>query len=247
MNRPFLFCHMLTSIDGKIMGRYMDTPECETASVLFDDISFGNRGNYNMQGWLSGRVTTDDNFTMYRKPVVDENAAPVPDGDFIAETGKPMYYISIDPSGKLGWEKNTLEYAGTEATIIEVLTAKASNAYKAFLRRLNISYIIAGQDTLDCALVLEKLYDLFGFTSLMLGGGGVLNWTFIQQGLCDELSVVITPAADGSSETPTLFEMRGNLGSDMPVGFALKGVETTEDGSVWLRYTIKNSNGGYKK
>lgn len=247
MSRPFLFCHMLTSIDGKIMGRYMDTPEFEKTVILFDDISFGNRGKYNMQGWLSGRVTTDDNFTMYRKPELDENAAPVPEGDFIAELDKPMYYISIDPSGKLGWEKNTLEYAGSTATVIEVLTARASNAYKAFLRELGISYIIAGEDTLDCVLTLEKLHDIFGFTNLMLGGGGVLNWTFIQQGLCDELSVVIAPVADGSSETPTLFEMRGNLGSDAPVGFTLKNVETTEDGSVWLRYTIKNSNGGYRE
>lgn len=247
MSRPFLFCHMLTSIDGKIMGKYMDTPEFEKTVILFDDISFGNRGKYNMQGWLSGRVTTDDNFTMYRKPELDENAAPVPEGDFITETDKPMYYISIDPSGKLGWEKNTLEYAGSTATVIEVLTAKASNAYKAFLRKLNISYIIAGEDTLDCVLTLEKLHDIFGFTNLMLGGGGVLNWTFIQQGLCDELSVVIAPVADGSAETPTLFEMRGSLGSDAPVGFSLKNVETSEDGSVWLQYTIKNSDGGYRE
>lgn len=247
MSRPFIFCHMLTSIDGKIMGKYMDTSEFEKTGILFDEISFGNRGKYNMQGWLSGRVTTDDNFTMYRKPKLDENAAPVPEGDFITETGKPMYYISIDPSGKLGWERNTLEYAGSTATVIEVLTAKASNAYRAFLRKLNISYIIAGEDVLDCGLALEKLHDIFGFTNLMLGGGGVLNWTFIQQGLCDELSVVIVPVADGSPETPTLFEMRGKLGSDTPVGFTLKKAETTEDGSVWLQYTIKNSNGGYRE
>ena len=27
MNRPYIFCHMLTSLDGKIMGNYMSTPE----------------------------------------------------------------------------------------------------------------------------------------------------------------------------------------------------------------------------
>lgn len=96
-------------------------------------------------------------------------------------------------------------------------------------------------------MALEKLYDIFGFTNLMLGGGGVLNLTFIQQGLCDELSVVIAPVADGSPETPTMFEMRGRLGSDTPVGFNLKKAETTEDGSVWLQYAIKNSDGGYRE
>ena len=27
MNRPYVFCHMMTSLDGKIMGNYMETPE----------------------------------------------------------------------------------------------------------------------------------------------------------------------------------------------------------------------------
>lgn len=26
MNRPYIFCHMMTSLDGKIMGKYMETP-----------------------------------------------------------------------------------------------------------------------------------------------------------------------------------------------------------------------------
>lgn len=74
----------------------------------------------------------------------------------------------------------------------------------------------------------------------MLGGGGVLNWTFIQAGVCDELSVVIAPVADGSSETPTLFETRGELGKDIPVTFNLKSADVLDEGTVWLRYQICN-------
>ncbi len=36
MNRPYIFCHMMTSLDGKIMGNYMDTPvkgECQKGSL----------------------------------------------------------------------------------------------------------------------------------------------------------------------------------------------------------------------
>ena len=33
MNRPYIFCHMMTSLDGKIMGNYMDTPEGSAAGV----------------------------------------------------------------------------------------------------------------------------------------------------------------------------------------------------------------------
>lgn len=241
MNRPYIFCHMMTSIDGKIMGNYMDTPEGQNAETIFYNIAFGKNPYYHHQGWLSGRITTDDNFTFYQKPELDENAPTVPEGDFIANADASMYYVSIDPSGKLGWKQNELTYVDTTAHIVEVLTNKASNAYKAFLRKLNISYIISGEKSLDYAMVLEKMKKLFGIETLMLGGGGVLNWSFIQAGMCDELSIVMTPAADGSSQTPTLFETRGNLANDKPVGFILKNAEIKENSILWLRYMVNNS------
>ena len=84
MNRPYIFCHMMTSLDGKIMGSYMNTKEGENAGNVFYNISFGENPYYKHQGWLSGRVTTDDNFTFYEKPALDENAPVVPEGDFVA-------------------------------------------------------------------------------------------------------------------------------------------------------------------
>ena len=218
-NRPFIFCHMLTSLDGKIIGNYMGTPEASTAGEVFYDLAFGENPHYRHQGWLSGRVTTDDNFTHYREPALDEHAEPVPEGDFIAVVDAEKYYVSVDPSGRLGWESPELTYQTTTAHVLEVLTGKASNAYKAFLRGLGISYVVAGDEELDYELLLSKLKETIGIETLMLGGGGVLNWSFVQAGYCDEVSVVVAPAADGSSDSPALFETGG---------------------SVWLRYTTKN-------
>lgn len=238
MNRPYIFCHMMTSLDGKIMGEYMETPEGEAAGDVFYHISFGPNPYYHHQGWLSGRVTTDDNFTFYRKPTLDENAPAVPEGDFVAEQAG-MYYVSVDPSGKLGWESSTLTYVDTSAHVIEVLTDRAGNSYKAFLRRLGISYIIAGKEALDYGLALKKLKALFGIETLMLGGGAALNWSFIRAGMCDEVSVVITAAADGSPTTQTLFMAREGLSDISPVRFALQSAEVKDGGSVWLRYLVK--------
>lgn len=236
MNRPYIFCHMVTSLDGKIMGPYMNTPEGKTAGDVFYNISFGKDSYYKHQGWLSGRVTTDDNFTFYEKPLLDENAPVVPEGDFVAKKTN-MYYVSVDPSGRLGWKSATLTYVNTTAHVVEVLTGKATNTYKAFLRKLGISYILAGETELDYALALEKLKTLFGIETLMLGGGGVLNWSFIQAGMCDEVSVVVTPAADGSTDTPALFSAR--IAGNKPVGFDLQSAEIRDGGSVWLRYLVK--------
>ena len=238
MNRPYIFCHMMTSLDGKIMGNYMETPQGEAAGNVFYEIAFGKNPYYKHQGWLSGRVTTDDNFTFYEKPELDENAKEVEAGDYVAKQ-TDMYYVSVDPSGKLGWKSNTLTYVDTTAHVIEVLTEKAGNSYKDFLRRLGISYIIAGKDRLDYELALRKLKDLFGIETLMLGGGAALNWSFIQAGMCDEISVVIAATADGSSQTQTLFMAREGLSNDTPVGFKLQEATVMDGDSVWLRYLVK--------
>lgn len=46
MDRPYTFYHMMTSIDGKIMGAYMDAPESETAGDVFYRLAFGKEPYY---------------------------------------------------------------------------------------------------------------------------------------------------------------------------------------------------------
>ncbi|WP_199330257.1 hypothetical protein [Dysgonomonas sp. GY617] len=110
---------MMTSVDGKITGPFLET---EAASNVNEEYERTNE-IYNPQAWLCGRVTTDENFTFYRIPDLDDNAPMVPDGDYVAIDDADMYYISVDASGKIGWTSNTLHYADRPvAHIVEVLT-----------------------------------------------------------------------------------------------------------------------------
>ncbi|WP_218196311.1 RibD family protein [Xanthomonas euvesicatoria] len=238
MNRPFIVCHMMTSLDGKITGPYMKTEAIKLPAQEYERTN----SLYRPQAWLCGRVTTDENFTFYKKPALDENAPAVPEGDYVAVSDAQMHYVSVDTSGKIGWETSTLHYEDRPAAhIIEVLTEKASNAYRAFLRKREISYIIAGKDQLDCKLAAEKLKALFKIDTLMVSGGGFINWSFLQAGLVDELSLILAPLADGENNTPTLFERSDFLPERAPVEFALKSVDKGKGDSIWLRYTVKNA------
>ena len=75
MNRPYIVCHMLTALDGKITGPFMESPAVIPAGEEYE------RTNelYHPQAWLCGRVTTDENFTFYRQPDLDETSPAVPD------------------------------------------------------------------------------------------------------------------------------------------------------------------------
>lgn len=236
MQKPYVTIHTHTSLDGKIHS--IDLPEFEAASLQYQELAlYPDKQVFNIQGYINGRITTDDNTTLYRKPEVNEQADIVPEGDFIADANAPMYYISLDPSGRLGWQQNYVDYGNINSHVIEVLTERASNAYKDFLRRMNISYFIAGEDQLDNALVLHKLATLFNMKRIMIGGGGTVNWSYIQSGLVDEVSIVMAPIADGS-DSQSLFIAKENFSEVKPVAFTLIETKPLKESTVWLRYKV---------
>ena len=233
MDRPYIVCHMMTSLDGKITGPFMDT---EAAGEVGEEYERINRF-YAPQAWVNGRVTIDENFTFDATPELPTDVPCYPREDFTAQAGAESYLVAIDPHGRLGWQKNYVEYANRpKAYVIEVLTESVSDAYLAFLRERNISYIFAGEDGLNCTVAAGKLKKLFGIERLTLSGGGLVNWSFLQEDLVDELSLLIVPAADGERETPALFERADYLPAVPPAVFTLKAVEQTKGNGVWLRY-----------
>lgn len=66
----------------------------------------------------------------------------------------------------------------------------------------------------------------------------MLNWSFIQAGMCDEISIVMAAAADASPDTATVFRAQEGLSANQAVGFTLKEAKVMEGGSVWLRYKV---------
>ena len=237
MKKPYVIIHTLTSLDGRIHA--IDLPEFDVAALQYEQLVLHtDRQMFDIQGYINGGVTTDDNTTHYRTPDVNEAAAPVPEGDFVADARASMYYVAIDAAGRLGWQENVVDYGSRKSHVISVLTGQASNAYKDLLRRLGISYIVAGKDRLDNALVLHKLATLFGMERVMIGGGGVLNWSYLQDGLVDEVSVLMAPVTDASPGAPGLFTARAPHTKAQPRSFTLIDVKRLEGGTVWARYKV---------
>lgn len=236
MDKPYIFCHMETSPDGKIMGKYLWLPEAVDVGDSFDVVM---HQHYHYEALMLGRTTIDDNHTYYAKPDVDENAAPVPAGDYLApgaEIGR--YMIAVDGHGKLAWDTNLYDDGDKKAHVVELLTEQASNAYKDFLRKQGISYLICGKDHVDLPLACDKIKNLLHVKTMMLGGGAVLNWSMMQAGLVDELSQVISPAADGSTKTQTLFMAKPGITTDQPIKFKPLTVKIMPDNAVWIRWQV---------
>lgn len=237
INRPFVVCHMLASLDGKIDGEFFSVKESYPALAEYSNL----RKFYGCQATLYGTTTM---IGSYADGVIKEltvSDARYPREDYVALTEEKNYIVSIDTKGILKWSANYLAKKGRpKAHVIEVLTEEVSDDYLAYLRGFNISYVFAGEGELDCGLLLKKLKQKFSIKRLMIAGGGKINWSFLQQGLIDELSVIIAPVVDGSSTAASIFEKSEFFSGGTAAAFKLKEVKQIEGGSLWLCYVPEN-------
>lgn len=234
MERPYIICNMMTALDGRITGPFLFDAHTERAIEEYDKIheSFG------AQAWLCGRKTMEENFTLGEKPSDSWDGTVFPRTDHLAETDAKVYCLSLDPSGKLGWPQNHIDpYSGrAKAHIVEILTEQVADRYLDFLRKKGISYLFAGKETIDLHLLLHKVKTVLGVETMLLEGGGGLNGTFHKEGLLDELSLVLTPTADGCTDTPTLFDRAKAGDGDTVLRFLLTSVEKIGENELWIRY-----------
>jgi len=239
MKKPYVIIHTHVSLDGKI--KTVDSPKFETTSKQYQELAlYPDKQVFDIKGYLNGRTTTQDNQPLQELDLKED--VEVPDGDFVADADADMYYVSIDRRGVIGWTRNYVDYGNRRAHVIEVLSESVSDGYKNFLRQNDVSYIIAGEgNQLDNELVLHKLYDVFGLDRLMIGGGGVLNWSYLQDDLVDEVSLVMGPFADGDPDNPSLFTAVDGFSDIEAYSFNLIESKPLEDSAVWLRYAIDRS------
>ena len=151
-----------------------------------------------------------------------------------------FYAIAIDPQGKLWWNDCAIAdsdegYDG--AHIIEVLTECVPDAFLEHLREKGVSYLFGGETELNLALVTQKLKRLFSIERLLLEGGGIVNGSFLQEGLIDEISLVIVPEAECSEQAVPLFQTgQYQTGDKVAASFRLKEAKKLDDGGLWLTY-----------
>lgn len=229
MDRPYIICHMLVSYNNKISGGFMFTPE---AAGLIAEYGRIDR-EFNANAWLCGKTTMEE-FTGGLQPD-GTIKAKFSKEDYVAKKDVGQYVVVTDAMGEIGYAKPYLEKGGRKSYIIELLTYGVSDEYVAYLRKMGISYIFAGEKELNLALAMQKLKSLFGIKLLVSHGGGYTNGTFLKAGLIDELSLVRVPLVEDNDKEVSLFgkeEVQQSL-------FELKSAEKLGNGGEWLRYLIK--------
>ncbi|MBR3835360.1 MAG: dihydrofolate reductase family protein [Clostridia bacterium] len=233
MNRPYIICHMVTSLDGKVTGKFLSSPECANACEIYYDI---NR-KLESDGFICGRVTMEGSFTGGYYPDLSEYETVNDCVDFIPDCKTGFYAVAFDPKGKLGWKSEKIidpdgdpGYDG--AQIVEVLTEQADARYLGYLKSMGIPYIFAGKDEIDVNLALYKLKGSFGCDTLLLEGGSIVNGFFQRADAIDELSLVVAPLIAEKDDKPLFTDSKFS-------GCEVISFET-KNGTVIMKYRRKS-------
>ena len=235
MNRPYIICHMLTTLDGKISGSALGTPEAAALAGHYQKLHQLCRAD----ATIYGKTTVEEVFTKGRRLDLSSlSEGTLPREDYIADPGAAHYLIAVDPEGDPGWTSAVVQGRGPGydgAHIIEILRTDVSDRYLAYLRQLGISYLFGGEHSICFSEVCVKLRKYFGIEKLLLQGGGLLNGSFAAEDLIDELSLLIAPAANCGGGQPSLFEGIPGL-SVSPRRFVRKDIQVLEHSGLALQY-----------
>jgi 2,5-diamino-6-(ribosylamino)-4(3H)-pyrimidinone 5'-phosphate reductase len=121
--------------------------------------------------------------------------------------GKNPARIVLDSFGTILPSSKIIKTANKVPTIIAV-SKNASKKNLAKLARYPIKILTAGQNKVELKKLLSTLHKQ-KIKTVLLEGGGTLNWEFIKQGLVDELIVTVTPHIIGGKDAITLVEGKG--------------------------------------
>lgn len=221
--KPHVIMHMMSTVDGRIKADQW--PDMAGALAAYEKVHRDLGGN----AWIVGRVTMAE----------FEEGNPIPakaTGTYPRETwrsngtGRGPFAVALDRAGRLHLNRNTVN----GDALIAVLTTGVPDDHLAELQRDGISYIFAGDDDIDLARALAILRTEFGVEKLLLEGGGGINASFLAAGLIDEISLMVMPLADGSPDSPSVFD--GN--TDGPAALELVSADRLDGGIMHLRYRV---------
>ncbi|WP_025892872.1 dihydrofolate reductase family protein [Phocaeicola barnesiae] len=222
--KPYVICHMVASIDGRI--------DCSMVDKISGEEYYTALEQLDCPSLLEGRVTME-HYNAAKEPFVPTEYEPVGQPSVYIAEESDAYMVSVDTLGHLRWNSNRID----DVPLVCIVSERVSKEYLEMLRKQGISWIAVGNENIDLDTAMNILYEQFHVKRLALLGGGHINGGFLQAGLIDEVSLLVAPGIDGRKNGTAVFD---GIGGDdrLPVHLHLTSVERLENDVIWLRYRL---------
>ncbi len=227
--KPYVICHMVTTIDGKILpDRWGKIPGAKSSGELYETTA----ASFGIGAWVVG-TTTMDEFDG-KKTKLPRPAGKIARQDFVGDKKAKSFGIGADAKGVLRFQSNDI--SGDHAVVL--ITNRVSDAYLAHLQKARVSYLFCGKKEIDLALAMRKLGSAFKLKNLMLQGGGKFNGAMLAAGLVDEISHITVPIADGGMGVSSFFDIPGDAPAKAAAKLQLMSRKNLPGGVTWVRYRV---------
>jgi len=142
------------------------------------------------------------------------------------------YWVIPDSKGTLKGKLHFFRRSEYCKDVIVLVSEKTDKAYIKYLKERNYDFLVSGTDRVDLRSAISMLSEKYGPDTIMIDSGRSLTNAFINDGLVDEISVLIVPTVVG--------ENARNLFSEIKKNTDLKLIETESfgNGFVWIRYSV---------
>lgn len=225
MDRPYIICHMVESIDGRI--------DCGMVDKISGDEYYTTLDTLGCKTSVEGRVTMEHYYALPDRYVATDKT-PFGRKDTFRASERNDFHICPDTHGTLQWESAEME----DGRPLLILTSENVPAeYLTYLRDKGISYIATGKNNIDLADAMAILKKDFGVDRLAVLGGGLINGGFLAAGLIDEVSLLLAPGIDGREGWRAMFDGISNQ-SRLPTKLSLQSVEKMDNDVLWIKYNV---------
>lgn len=222
MNRPYIVCHMVASIDGHI--------DCSMVDKISGDEYYETLEKLDCPTQLEGRVTME-HYSASKEPFIANDPTPFGMTSVHKAVDSDEYIVTVDTHGRLRWPASEID----GVPLVCIVSEQVSQEYLEMLKSQRISYICIGHEAIDLPRAMEILYEEFGVKRMAVLGGGHINGGFLAAGLIDEVSLLLAPGIDGRKGQTALFDGIADI-NRMPVRLSLENVEHVGNGTLWIRY-----------
>ena len=224
MNKPYIICHMMTAVDGRIdCAMTEQLPGVQEYYSTLDSFDAPSR--------VTGRVAAELEMALPGK-FSSKVSSPLGKEAFYKAAVADGYEVVVDTRGSLLWEDQTY----TQRPVLVLTGESVNREYLDYLKEKHISWIACGKEHIDLKRACEILADDFGVKRMAVVGGGHINAGFLAEGLLDEVSILIGAGIDGRGGMSAVFD---GLPMDRPITpLKLKQVQPFESGAVWIRYRV---------
>ncbi len=222
---PHVILYNAVSLDGRITGFNADV-----------ELYYELASKWDIDAVLMGSNTVLTGFGAEPGEIGEENLESMVNREKDPEDSRPFLVIP-DSKGQIRiWnELFKMPYLGD---IIVLCSKSTPEEYIDFLNERNIDYLIAGEKQVDLKDAMKRLNSEYGINSIRVDSGGILNGVLLNEGLVDEIHVLIHPELVGSINKGSIFISKDLNPLNDTIKLKLAHIDKLKDDIIWIKYDI---------